>query len=259
VTEQRKASEILLELEAKLDKLLGLFQTQNLNYQILSNKLNEVMTALKQTNPAKISVEAVNTKPQITTAPLEKFQPIDPERQVPIFATNKLPETNVSEGFRRTSRPETFTEVDSASLAPKFPVQIPKAPPGRGPGSEVATAPLPPKPMAPTAPPLPTPTAPKPPSSQNAVPVQQRVVDKNGKSLFLADVEVSDLTNGAEVYKTRTNGTGKWMASLPVGTYRVVIRKRESLSKDKASLEAIQDIQIDGTKVPLDLATLIIK
>jgi hypothetical protein len=47
------------------------------------------------------------------------------------------------------------------------------------------------------------------------------------------------------------------MASLPIGAYRVLIRKRESLTKEK--LEAAQDIQVDGSQSPLDLPIMIIK
>jgi hypothetical protein len=262
VSEPRKASDVLLDLEAKVDKLIGLTEAQNLNAKILSNKLNEVMTALSKqsSGPGKITVEAVNTKP---TSPLQNFQPMDPERQVPIFAEAKLPETDSPQGFRRTSRPETFSgdtviPVVQEESSSRFPPQIIKGgpPPGRGPGSEV-TVPLPQAPPKQTA--VPQKSTNKAALVQNAIPVHQRVVDKNGKSIFLANVEVTDLSNAQSTFKTRTNGTGKWMASLAVGAYRVTIKKQESLNKDKTALEAIQDIQIDGKVSPLELHTLIIK
>jgi hypothetical protein len=58
-------------------------------------------------------------------------------------------------------------------------------------------------------------------------------------------------------FKTRTNGTGKWMASLALGNYRVTIRKHDSATNTK--LEATQDIQVDGTQSPLELQALIIR
>jgi hypothetical protein len=264
VSEPRKASEVLLDLESKIDKLISLTETQNLNAKILSNKLNDVMAALnKQTTaPGKITVEAINTIPSATTTPLQNFQPSDPERQVPIFAETKLPETGSPQGFRRTARPETFSGDDvylnQEQTAPKFPMQMPKGtpPPGRGPASSPEIVMPSPK----------EPSTPKPISKQvkaslvqNAIPVYQRVVDKNGKPIFLADVEVTDLSSQQSVHKTRTNGTGKWMASLGVGAYRVTIRKRESINKEKTALEAIQDIQVDGSQSPVELQTLIIK
>lgn len=258
MSEQRKASEILLDLEAKIDKLIGLTEAQGLSHRILSNKLNEVMAALsKQTSgPGKITVEAVNVSPP--TTPLKNFQPVDPERQVSIFAESKLPETDSPQGFRRTSRPETFSDVNVPTTPPqqipKFPVQMVKGgpPPGREAMSEAVA-------QAKAVPTQPTASKPvKAALAQNAVPVHQRVVDKNGKSIFLADVEVTDAATGQPVHKTRTNGTGKWMASLGVGSYHVVIRKREGLNKEKAALEAMQDVQVDGEKSPLELQTLII-
>jgi hypothetical protein len=94
-------------------------------------------------------------------------------------------------------------------------------------------------------------------SGQGQIPVMQRCVDKNGKSLFLAPVEIVDLSTGQPVFKTRTNGTGKWMASLGIGAYRVTITKQASMNKEK--LEAVQDIQVDGAQSPLELPMMIIK
>ena len=261
MSEQRKATDVLVELETKIDNLVSLTKAQGLNFQILSNKLNEVMAALSKQAAGKITVEAV-AKPQMPTSPLQNFQPIDPERQIPVFAEAKLPETNAPQGFRRSSRPETFSGQTQGEPEPlvNFPVQIPKngPPPGRGPAAEAMSAPLPPLPTAKQPPTQKTtPKTVKATLVQNAVPVQQRVVNKTGSSIFLADVEVTDMSSGQVVHKTRTAGNGKWMASLGIGAYRVVIRKRESVSKE--ALEAIQDVQVDGSQSPLELQTLIIK
>ena len=270
MSEQRKASEILLDLENKIDKLIGLTETQNLNSRILSNKLNELMNLLSKqnTSAAKITMEAVSTAPKNVATPLQNFQPTDAERQIPIFAEAKLPETNSPQGFRRTARPETFsggeapldqTKESKEPEGMKFPLQIPKGgpPPGRSASPEImASMPA----VKETLPPQKsTNKSVKASLLQNAIPVHQRIVDKNGKTIFLADVEIMDLSNEQPVYKTRTNGTGKWMASLGVGVYRVTIRKQESLNKGKSALEAIQDVQVDGQQSPLELQTLIIK
>lgn len=264
MSEPRKATDIILELEQKLDTALGLIRTQDLNIKILSNKLNSVLEALeKQSAKPPVMVEAVNTgKIQAST--------INPEHQIPISAEVKLPLESEPKGFRRTSRPETFAG-DDAYLPPsapetKFPVQMPKAPPGRGsmtppPGRTVEATVVAPSPAP--APPQAAPVA--PPASQkqqvtivqNAIPVMQRVVNGQGKSLFLAEVEIIDLSTMQQIYKTRTNGTGKWMASLGIGEYRVLIRKFEATTKEK--LEVTQDIQVDGQQSPLELQAVIIK
>jgi hypothetical protein len=261
--EPRKASEVLLELEKKMDIALGIIRSQDLSIRILSNKLNNVLDALaKQPAPAqKITVEAVNT----IRPPTNIFQ--DPSKQIAISSEATLPVEDSPQGFRRTSRPETFAgdnaylnqkpkQQEAKPIEPKYPVQIPKInrnpnapPPGRD--AEVV---IPSAKKAATV----QPVANKVQSViQNAVPVMQRVVNSQGKSLFLADVEITDIGTMSLVSKTRTNGTGKWMASLGVGNYRVVIRKLEPASKQQ--LEVSQDIQVDGQTSPLDLQTIIVK
>jgi hypothetical protein len=255
-TEPRKASEVLLEIEKKLDTALGIIHVQDLNIKILSNKLNSIIELLEKqtTAPQRIIVEAVNTTRQPSP-------PADLERQIPISGEFALPVENSPNGFRRTSRPETFSGDNSylpqpSNTTPKYPTQIPKAPPGRvapnspPPGREVnAEVVVPPtvnvKPSAKTQ-----------NIVQNAIPISQRVVSKEGKSLFLADVEIIDLATMQSIFKTRTNGTGKWSASLGVGNYRIIINKRESSTG--GSLSATQDIQINGSESKVDLQTIII-
>lgn len=250
----RKASEVLLELESTLKSLVSLVRAQDLNIKVLSNKLNNLMQALEKqaAAPSKITVEAVNTFP---TSPFQQMQTLDPERQIAISSDSKLPLETSPKGFRRTSRPETFAGdnaylPNAKDVQPKFPVQMPKPPPGREaevvvPSNKLESSPVAPQPKA------------RQTVSQNSIPVQQRIVDKGGKSVFLADVEVVSHETGEMVSKTRTNGTGKWQAVLGIGGYRVTIRKRESLTKEK--VEVAQDIQVDGSESPLELQVMIIK
>lgn len=261
--EPRKASEVLLELESKIDILLGIVKSQDLNNKIISNKLNTVMEKMerleKQPTSPKITVEAVNTLP----TSFNQMPQSESGKQIPVSSDFNLPLDEAPNGFRRTSRPETYAGDDAylrpppKVQAPKFPTQLPKNLPVK---AEVIVPPaainrtqgqvFPPPPMKDA-------TTPANNVVQNAIPVMQRVVDANGKSVFLADVEITDLSTMQSVFKSRTNGTGKWMASLPIGAYRVIIRKRESLTKEK--LEAAQDIQVDGSQSPLDLPLMIIK
>jgi hypothetical protein len=254
--EPRKASEVLLELEAKIDSLISLVKAQNFANQILSNKITELMQNVnKQQNaPPVITAEAVNTLPKTLSSPLHNFKVSDPERQIPIMADTKLPEMSDHLGFRRNSRPESFAGDDVylgqqfTNEQPKMPLQIPKGPPaGRG-GPEIV---IPMKQEIQPSQPAQQ-SIPKNSVVQNAVPVMQRVVNGEGKSVFLADVEIIDMSSSQQVSKTRTNGTGKWMASLGAGAYQVTIRK-------KGTPAIVQDIQIDGTQSPLELKTIIIK
>lgn len=245
--EQRKASEVILDLESKIDMILGIVKTQDLTIKLISNKLNSLIE--KQSIKPQIMIEAVNTSQQ---------QP----KEILVSSDFNLKLEENPNGFRRTSRPETYAG-DNAFLPqkpkdvePKFPVQIPNQS-----GHAEVIVPVNKKHNTDTPAPTHTDTPVKKEKlhsfSGNTIPVTQRVVDANGKSAFLADVEIISLENMQQIFKNRTNGAGKWSAPLSVGSYRVIIHKRESLTKDK--LEAIQDIKIDGNKSPLELQTIILK
>jgi hypothetical protein len=250
--EPRKATDVLLDLESKIETLLGMIRSQDLNIKLLSNKLNLVMDKLEKQNvPSnKIIVEAVNT---VTPT-------IGEEKRIPVSSENALPMEASPQGFRRTSRPETFSGDNAyfkKSNIPDnvvFPIQLPKMSAGKEEAEVVVPD------MATNqsiAQPEVKSKVTKQSSAQQHIPVVQRIVDKNGKSIFLAEVDVHNLDNGEEVTKTRTNGTGKWTATLPIGNYKITLRKRESLTKEK--IESVQQIQVDGTSVPLELQTMILK
>jgi hypothetical protein len=254
--EPRKATDVLLDIENKMDMLLSMIRSQDLNLKLLSNKLNIVMEKLeKQTAPTnKIIVEAVNTvTPNI---------PID-EKNIPVSPENSLPIETSPQGFRRTSRPETYSGDNSyikknvVKDAVVFPMQLPKMPGTSESDAEVVVPSEATNVVENFAPKVKKAEKPTKLKSDQHIPVMQRIVDKNGKSIFLAEIEIIDVNNSSEIPKTRTNGTGKWTASLPVGNYRVIVRKRESLTKEK--VEVVQDIQVDGTKSPLELQTMILK
>jgi hypothetical protein len=294
MTEPRKATDVLLDVESKVNTLLDIVRSQDLVIKVLSNKLNDVIGKLdkQQASAPRVMVEAVNTAPpraNIVPPTFDQIPAGEPERNIPVTAESKLPQDNTPHGFRRSSRPETYAGDNAVLPRPeqevKMPMQLPKMPPGRqqpmqpppGRNATDSTVVVPGGTNVPSsrrgnvlAPPNPggspfshaeqapmaegdTPMS----SGQGQIPVMQRCVDKNGKSLFLAPVEIVDLSTGQPVFKTRTNGTGKWMASLGIGAYRVTITKQASMNKEK--LEAVQDIQVDGAQSPLELPMMIIK
>ena len=221
------------------------WNAQDLLIKLLSNKLNNIINKLDN-NPVtpQFSIEAPTTQAKdILVAPDLNLQ----VESSPV-------------GFRRNSRPETYSGDNNylpktelkAKEEVKFPIQIPRE---SGKNEIVNKKQVRKEPIF----------EPAQESTDevnfvelgNSVPVSQRVVDANGKSMFLADVEILDKSNMKQMFKTRTNGTGKWSAPLLVGDYKVIIRKRESLTKEK--LEAVQDITIDGKTSPFDLPMLIIR
>lgn len=251
----RKATDVLLDLETQVKTLLGLVRSQDLNIKILSNKLNMVMETLEKNTTSKgpsFSIEAIQTA--------NKQIPIDPGKHFEVESDFNMKIDESPNGFRRTSRPESYAG-DNSYLPPKSQQSNKlKPPPGRAATPEIIVPPQAPKAKQGLVEPPPfvePPRAAPRDVNRNAIPVQQRVVDRNGKSIFLADVEIFDLNTNQSIYKTRTNGTGKWAASLSVGNYHVVIQKRESLTKERVKIE--QDISVDGTTSLLELQMLIIK
>lgn len=230
--EPRKASDIIISLESKVESLLEIVKNLDFSMKLLSNKLNDLTAnSYKQESlPPKIVIEN--------------------DKNIFISKEDTLPSETSPKGFRRTSRPETFGEDKTFNKTQEVKVAVKKQ------NNEV---------IVPTQA---TQIFEQPKVShksdfkeselvQNAVPVSQRIVDKTGKSVFLASVEIIDLSTNQSVFKNRTTGTGKWMASLAVGNYRVIVKKLESLTKEK--IEVTQDISIDGTKSPYELQTMIIK
>lgn len=232
--EQRKSTDVILSLETKIDQLLQVNRNLDFNIKILSNKLNQLLDVLTST-------------PSITSSPLSSF----PSAELPpnesinsqtvVFPQESNPMTTdvVPVGFRRTSRPETFDE----------PGQVVEATP-----KNVPTPSIPVPAMHPPLESKPS-TAKNIPSSANRHPVMQRIVDKNGKAVFMAEVEIVNSKNITEL-KTRTNGVGKWQASLMPGQYKVNIKKQGGVGKEK--IEISQNLTIDSA-TPDELQVLIIK
>jgi len=233
----RKASDILLDLEAKVDNLISLVKGLDFNLKILSNKVNSMSSGGGVvSSKSSITIEAAGTKqmaPQYNTS----FLPHNSQNLIPIAGGQTINVEKNPVGFLRTSRPETFTaEIPPDPTPPNNEVVVNTT------STVTAT--------------VKEPLASKENSKKGGIPVIQRVVDKNGKSIFLADVEVLDST-GEQAHKTRTNAVGRWTASLSEGQYKVVIRKLESTTRER--LESVQNIVVDKSSSPFELKTLIIK
>lgn len=90
----------------------------------------------------------------------------------------------------------------------------------------------------------------------NTISVFQRVVSDGNKSIFLAEVIVNSLKTNAEIFKGKTSANGKWAANLEPGDYKVIVSKRDNISKEKKVFEQI--IKIDGKTSVLELPNLVI-
>src|SRR5258706_16404837 len=137
--EPRKATDVLLDLETKVTELLGIIRAQDLNIKVLSNKLNDVIGRLdkQQATTPKFVVEAVQAPLRASIVPptFDQIPAGEPERNIPVTAESKLPQAMTPQGFRRSSRPETYAGDNAYLPHPeqemKMPMQLPKMPPVR--------------------------------------------------------------------------------------------------------------------------------
>ena len=246
MTDPRKATDVLLLIEAKLDTIFKGMQSQDFTSKVIAGKLSSLLEKIdgilntpmpmvtptnNRGNPPNITMEAVNTNAG-SAHNTSNY----------VVSENNMSVESAPIGFRRTSRPESFQNVPAP--APKVerqseddyefrPVEIEKLQQKLISGNF------------------------NPESDLPVISVIQRVVDKNGKSIFLGEVEIKNMQDNTLFGMFKTSGTGKWSANMPLGHYRVTIRKRESLTKEK--IEVVQDITVDGSKSPMELSTLIIK
>lgn len=205
------------ELEKKLNQILDIVKSQDLNIKILSNKLNIVLEAQRQ------QIQQKNTTNQISIEAVTQNN-----RSIPIQPTN--PVVAIPDGFSRTARAETYQP------------EVKKEPPKE---AEVIVNVPKPKEL------------PEFKDYENKIAIQQKVINGNKKSIFMANVTIYD-PDSKIAYEGRTNATGKWSASLPPNNkYLVVIKKTDDITKRPIELK--QDIFIDGKQSPLHLPDAILK
>lgn len=263
--EPRKATDILLSLENEIKQLTALVRNQDLVMKVLANKLNGLVGLVEHLS----TPDSTDSNSQS-----EIYNPHN--LGLPPDGEFKLPEETNPKGFRRTSRPETFqarpgvkpsppkapvvpppkAQAKVPDPAPKptyhinLPVQFPEFKPSIAPATYQREQDL-------KAVPVNEAQAPEVFNTENKIPVQQRLVDKNGKAVFLANVEIINAATGNSETTVRTNSVGKWQAPLTPGHYRVKINKQESLSKEKIDLT--QNITVDGQSPTQELPVLICK
>ena len=239
VTEPRKATDVLLALEAKIDQLLHLSRSQDLNIKILSNKLNVLSekfnTFAQEFGPdfsANVAGGVINPSPPAAFTP----------EIVSIPSRTELTVTDQPIGHRRTSRPETYVTEPSFSdfQAPTTQPELLYNPKKSSTKKAAATE-----------------SVPTTTETQVKSPVIQRVLDRNNKVIFLANVEVINTETNTIVHTARTSSVGKWQASLFPGRYRINVKKQESVSKTK--MQAVYEFQVTNAGTVLELPDLVAK
>ena len=223
----RKATQVLLDIEAKINSMLSLLQSQDFSMKLLSNKITAMEEVLKQKPDFRIEAE------QTFKAPTPKDEIIDSE----FFITQEeFPNTN-----RRGTRNDVAVKkpnLKKKDPTPAIVVDTTAQPSiiNKSSGVEFRDYDDSLK-------------------SDSEIPVSQKVVDRVGKAVLLADVEIRNKKTN-KIDKIRTNMVGKWMHPLPVGSYDITITKRELNTTNKKQVK--QTLLVDGTKLPLNLEEIMI-
>lgn len=121
---ERTATEILLELEAKLDNIIKIIQNMDMNNKILSNKLNSLASKIGHNSDApKFSVEVSNddmlktnaTAPKInlSSKKIDRVSPLIKAQEKPIVAKPKAMQKNEGQEEFPEFVPEQKTEINN--------------------------------------------------------------------------------------------------------------------------------------------------
>lgn len=205
----RKASDIILSLEAKMDKMMALHATLDLNLKVLSNKMTEMMRTMNTTD----NISMPQNIPTATATAIDTFPNYEGPQEITISSSeNQKTVEKEPVGFRRTSRPETFDRVSEPTEGVDM-------------GRKIS--------------------------------VVQRIVDKTGKAIFAAGIEVIEHNSREKIWSGRSDAIGKYRCRVLPGTYQIVIKKQDNITKEK--IELSQNIIVDGHKDIIELPILIAK
>jgi hypothetical protein len=221
-TKNRTATDVLVSLEGKMDALISAHRSQDLTLKVLANKLGTLIDKIESQQIAPQAQSAVKKSSfNIEAADVSKKIVIEPTQQETI---DKFPigPRRVSRSEAPSDRPE-FTDADKSGkiefVSPEVKETVKKTSPG-------------------------------------SVPVVQRVLDKNSKAIFLADVEIY-AQDGTMLHKVRTTAAGKWTCSLEPGNYRVLVKKSSSVSREK--IEVSQNIVVNRGASHQELDSIVVK
>ncbi|HVI41871.1 MAG TPA: hypothetical protein VM577_14570 [Anaerovoracaceae bacterium] len=220
---ERKASDVLLELEKKVDQILQYLKNIDFNNKLILERLN------------KAPVESAK--------PIAAAPPPAPQRKMPSAGpyvpptppTAVAPAGKAPAGKTLMTKPVTDYEFHEVlddgenhqiheDLQPKL---------GR---RDIRT----------------------PMQQDKKTQVQQKIMYPDGKNVILASVEIFTLIPDGKgklekklVKQTRTNSSGKWLAALDPGKYSIHIFK--TATTNKPVVEQAYEVEIPLSDAPLEL------
>jgi hypothetical protein len=217
--QQRTATDVLLSLEKQVKQLVYMHQTLDLNIKVLSNKLNQLIEAVDSPMLANEMEQSMNPIAIAKAPPMKIVEEFNPTPPIPLAS-----ETSPV-GFRRTGR-EGVQAKNPTKNVPTPSIKLPEM-------------------KAPQVIDIPPTTGKKP--------LSQRVVDKNGASLFKADIEILN-QEGHTVWKGQTGATGKWQTALDPGNYRLNVKKHTTQQNINVAVDLVVN---DST--PRELQLMLVK
>jgi hypothetical protein len=208
---RRTASDVLLELEAKVNELLALSRNHDNLLKLLLNR-----------NSNKI----IDNLPNVIEKPLPK--PLIPGLKPGVVMTSAglgIKENN--EEFPTVKAPKTVKVINSEEAEPEF-IDVENVPKGKRRTARYSSE----------------------EGTSKKTAVHQRILYPDGKNVCLASVEIMDSKNNV-IKQLRTNPTGKWMAALEPGTYIVNISKQNVMNKPNVNISFEVDIPQSAEPIEL--------
>lgn len=213
----KKASELLLEIDEKINRIVQITSLYDHNIKMILSKVN-TDHALLQLIAAKLGLEEENQ--QINN--LKNPNVVSIPAGIPIEVATEI------KGQRRTNRP-TVSE-QSTTIFPEY--QSPEPPPQQ----ELADQ------------------AKKTSTVERKIPVVQRI-QRNNKDVFMADVKI--FAGNEQIFKGRSNATGKYQCLLAPGKYVVKVSKTDPTTKQL--IEQGQEITVPLSEGAFTLPNFVLK
>lgn len=177
---ERKVTDILIELESKIDELLRKVSSQDLLLKAQTIKINDFLNSNKKEQKKQIV-------PKITEAAVDPIIKVDIQQP---------PSQKVEEPVLEIKEPVLEKTNEEIS------------------------------------------------SSESEFSITQRVIDSSGRAIYLAAIDVINLTTQEKIKRVTTKSNGKFSIKLVPGTYRFKISKQTNLRAPR--IESIEDITVIG-------------
>lgn len=225
----KKASDVINDLNEKIDYLVRMNNLNANNYKIIIQQLNDIKRSLKGHPVQKQGEDLEKIQPEIPA--VLPSPPISPPIEKPVQPS--APKVEVLSGaealamkMKHAQQQNKASPLDEMLAHAEQEVAEPQMS-GRRRGQR---------------------------STDNSIIVTQTVIDANGKPIALATVKLTDASGNSKTMRTNTKGI--WMSSVNEGKYKLEILKSFLTDPKRKPVEAQQVIEIPGTESKYTLPDL---